>query len=68
MTRFALLALPFILAACAGTAEAPPAGLEARTLSPSGAPMGRDNPTSTYMQPSVGPERRVEPPPPPRRP
>jgi len=43
-------------------------GLEPVTLTPSPTHMGRDNPTATYVQPSMGPERRIEPPPAPRRP
>ena len=65
-----LVVLAF-LAGCASTEQQPTvarSGLEPLTLSPSGVPMGRDNPTATYLQPSMGPERRVEPPPPPRRP
>ena len=71
MTKVFLFAATLALAGCA-TEQAPvnsrPAGLEPVTLTPSGAPMGRDNPLPTYQQPSVGPERRLEPPPPPRRP
>lgn len=74
MTRFTILLA--VLAFAAGCTTSPenraPAGATAditeRALSPSGAPMGRDTPTATYQQPVVGPERRIEPPPPPRRP
>ena len=62
-----------LLSACATPEQAPVGGttspgVEPRAQSPSGAPLGRDNPTSTYQQPAVGPERRLEPPPLPRRP
>jgi len=66
-----ILVVLVILAGCATTehqARVAQSGLEPLTLSPSGVPMGRDNPTATYLQPSLGPERRIEPPPPPRRP
>ena len=66
-----ILVVLVILAGCATTEQQPGVaqpGLEPLTLSPSGAPMGRDNPIATYLQPSLGPERRIEPPPAPRRP
>ena len=66
-----ILVLLVVLAGCATTEQQPPvaqAGLEPLTLSPSPTHMGRDNPAATYLQPSMGPERRIEPPPPPRRP
>jgi hypothetical protein len=70
ITLSAVLAL---LAACTTptTTDQPRAdnaGVQPFGLSPSGAPSGRDDPAGTYAQPVYGPERRVEPPPPPRRP
>ena len=72
MIRITFLAAA-VLAFAAGCTTSPEnrapatADITAPTLSPSGAPMGRDTPVATYQQPVVGPERRPEPPPPPRR-
>jgi hypothetical protein len=72
MARITVLSVVLaLLAACTTTEQArvdTTAGIQPYGLSPSGAPLGRDNPAATYTQPVVGPERRVEPPPAPRRP
>jgi hypothetical protein len=71
MTRLLLIAIA-LLAGCTTTPDAPTtagrtADIADRALSPTGAPLGRDTPVATYQQPAVGPEPRVEPPPPRRR-
>ena len=70
MTKVFLLAAMLALAGCATEKTAQnsrPTGLEPVAVTPSATQMGRDNPVATYQQPQIGPEQRLEPPPPPRR-